>query len=148
MRFKPAPRPLWTHADAGMIDQILMNLVVNARDAMPNGGRLVIETTDVEFDGITAMPGSPGRPGSFACLSVSDTGCGIPPENLPKIFDHFFTTKEPGKGTGLGLAIVFNIVQQYQGWINVASRAGQGTTFRIYLPRQTREAWENRPDQK
>jgi PAS domain S-box-containing protein len=129
---------LLIHADAGMMDQILLNLVVNARDAMPHGGQLIIEISAVEFDDVTAAQTSLGRPGSFVCLYVSDSGCGIPPENLPKIFEPFFTTKELGKGTGLGLATVFSIVQQHQGWINVYSEAGQGTTFRIYLPRLTR----------
>jgi PAS domain S-box-containing protein len=138
MQFEFSPQPLLIHADAGMVDQILMNLSVNARDAMPKGGQLIIETSAVEFDEITAAQTSQARPGSFACVSVSDTGGGIPPEVLPKIFEPFFTTKAVGKGTGLGLATVFGIVQQHQGWINVYSKAGQGTTFRIYLPRLTK----------
>ena len=142
MQFKFSPQPLLVHADAGMVDQILMNLTINARDAMPKGGQLIIETSAVEFDEITAAQTSPARPGSFACVSVSDTGCGIPPEILPRIFEPFFTTKEVGKGTGLGLATAFGIVQQHQGWINVHSEAGQGTTFRIYLPRLTQRAAE------
>jgi signal transduction histidine kinase len=129
---------LLTHADGGMIDQILMNLAVNSRDAMPAGGRFSIETAAVEFDAGTAAAIAHARPGSFACVRVSDTGCGIPPELLPKIFDRFFTTKEAGKGTGLGLAIVFDIVQQHQGWINVSSVTGRGTTFQFYLPRLIR----------
>jgi len=138
MQFKFSPQPLLVHADAGMVDQILMNLSVNARDAMPKGGQLLIETSAVEFDEVTAAQTSQARPGSFACVSVSDTGGGIPPEILPRIFEPFFTTKDVGKGTGLGLATVFGIVQQHQGWINVYSEAGQGTTFRIYLPRLTK----------
>jgi CheY-like chemotaxis protein len=102
---------------------------------MPNGGRLIIETSTVEFDSITVMQTSRGRCGSFVCLSVTDTGCGIPPEILPRIFEPYFTTKEIGKGTGLGLATVFGIVQQHQGWIDVDSEVGRGTTFQIYLPR-------------
>jgi CheY-like chemotaxis protein len=121
-----------------MIDQILLNLVVNARDAMPEGGRIIIETSAVEFDDDVAARTARARPGSFACLTVSDTGCGIPPEVLPHIFEPFFTTKEVGKGSGLGLATVFGIVQQHEGWINVYSEAGRGTTFRVYLPRQTK----------
>src|ERR1039458_3242970 len=140
MQFKFSPQPLLVHADAGMVDQILMNLSINARDAMPKGGQLIIETSAVKFDEVTAAQTSQARPGSFACVSVSDTGCGIPPEILPRIFEPFFTTKEVGKGTGLGLATVFGIVQQHQGWINVHSEAGQGTTFRIYLPRLTQRA--------
>ena len=135
MQFKFALKPLFVHADAGMMDQVLMNLVVNARDAMPNGGRLVIETSAVEFDKNAASHSAQIRPGSFICLSVSDTGCGIAAENLPRIFEPFFSTKGADKGTGLGLATVFGIVQQHQGWINVYSEAGHGTTFRIYLPR-------------
>jgi len=134
-QFKYSCERLMIHADAGMIDQILLNLTVNARDAMPKGGQLVIETSAVEFDAAGAVQTSHARPGRFACLSVSDTGCGIPPEIMPRIFDPFFTTKEVGQGTGLGLATVFGIVQQHQGWINVQSEVGSGTTFRIYLPR-------------
>lgn len=138
MELKLAPPPVLVHADPGMIDQVLMNLTVNARDAMPNGGRLIIETAAVEFDNLAASLTVNGRPGSFVCLSVSDSGCGIAPDILPKIFEPFFTTKEPGKGTGLGLATVFGIVQQHQGWIGVYSEPGSGTTFRIYLPQLAR----------
>jgi two-component system, cell cycle sensor histidine kinase and response regulator CckA len=134
MQFKFSPQPLLIHADPGMIDQILMNLTVNARDAMPKGGQLIIETSAVEYDEVSATQNPQARPGLYACVSVTDTGCGIPPENLSRIFEPFFTTKEVGKGTGLGLATVFGIVQQHQGWINVYSEAGLGTTFRIYLP--------------
>jgi PAS domain S-box-containing protein len=135
LQFKFAMQPLPIHADAGMMDQVLMNLAVNARDAMPKGGRLVIETSIVEFDESAALHSAQIRPGSFVCLSVSDTGHGISAENLPRIFEPFFTTKDVGKGTGIGLATVFGIVQEHQGWINVYSEAGHGTTFRIYLPR-------------
>jgi nitrogen-specific signal transduction histidine kinase/ActR/RegA family two-component response regulator len=134
MHFKLATHPLLIHADAGMMDQILMNLTVNARDAMPNGGELRIETSEVEFDEATVEQMIQARPGKFACATVTDTGCGIPPEIMPRIFEPFFTTKEIGKGTGLGLATVFGIVQQHQGWIDVSSEPGRGTTFRIYLP--------------
>ena len=134
--FKFSDEDLVIHADPGMIDQVLLNLTVNARDAMPKGGQIIIETSAVEFDEVSAAQTAKARPGLFVCLSVSDTGCGIPPEILPRIFEPFFTTKEVGKGTGLGLATVFGIVQQHKGWINVYSEAGQGTTFRIYLPRQ------------
>ncbi len=135
LQFKFAPETLFIHADPGMIDQILLNLTVNARDAMPKGGQIIIETSAAEFNEVTATHSPQARPGSFACLTVSDTGSGIPPEILPRIFEPFFTTKEVGKGTGLGLATVFGIVQQHQGWINVYSEVGRGTTFQIYLPR-------------
>jgi PAS domain S-box-containing protein len=135
VQFKFAMEPLLLHADAGMMDQVLMNLAVNAHDAMPQGGQLVIETSAVVFDESVSAQSPQARPGSFVCLSVSDTGCGIPPEILPRIFEPFFTTKEIGKGTGLGLATVFGIVQQHQGWINISSEVGRGTIFRVYLPR-------------
>lgn len=134
IRFKWAKEQLFINADASMMDQILMNLAVNARDAMPKGGELTVETAVVNFDERTAAQTIQARPGSFVCLVVSDNGCGISQENLGHIFEPFFTTKEVGRGTGLGLATVFGIVQQHQGWINVESQVGQGTTFRIYLP--------------
>ena len=130
-----AVEPMFIHADAGMMEQVLMNLAVNARDAMPKGGRMVIATAAVEFDAFAAAQSAQARPGSFVCLSVADNGCGISPEVLPKIFEPFFTTKDIGKGSGLGLATVFGIVQQHHGWINVYSEPGQGTTFKVYLPR-------------
>jgi len=135
MKFKFSMQPLFTHADASMMDQVLINLAVNSRDAMPKGGQLIIETSAVEFDESVVGQSARARPGSFVCLSVSDTGCGISAKNLPRIFEPFFTTKDIGKGTGLGLATVFGIVQQHQGWVNVYSEVGYGTTFRIYLPR-------------
>jgi CheY-like chemotaxis protein len=117
-----------------MMEQVLMNLVVNARDAMPQGGNLEIAIASVELDAAHAarMPGA--RAGEFAVLAVKDNGQGIPPEVLPRIFDPFFTTKDIGKGTGLGLATVYGILQQHDGWIQVESQTGKGTTFRIYLP--------------
>jgi len=137
MQLTLSAQPLFLHADAGMLDQVLMNLCVNARDAMPGGGRLVIETAGVELDELAVSQCVQARPGSFVRLSVSDTGGGIPPEILPQIFEPFFTTKPVGKGTGLGLATVFGIVQQHQGWINVYSEVSHGTTFHVYLPRLT-----------
>ena len=134
------PDPLMIRADQGMMDQILLNLTVNARDAMPNGGELTIKTSAVELDESAPTQMAGARAGSFACLSVSDTGAGIPPEILPRIFEPFFTTKEIGKGTGLGLATAFGIVQQHNGWINVVSQVGRGTTFYVYLPRLAKAA--------
>jgi two-component system, cell cycle sensor histidine kinase and response regulator CckA len=122
------------HADAGMIEQVLLNFAVNSRDAMPSGGRLTIRTHVEVLDESQARRHPGVRPGRYVCLSVSDTGCGIAPEHLPRLFEPFFTTKEVGKGTGLGLATVYGIVQQHQGWIEVASAPGEGTTFRIGLP--------------
>jgi PAS domain S-box-containing protein len=135
LQFKFSMQPLFINADAGMMDQVLMNLAVNARDAMPKGGKIIIEASAVIFDDSIKDQYVQASAGSFVCLSVSDTGSGIPPEILPKIFEPFFTTKDVGKGTGLGLATVFGIVQQHKGWINVYSEVGQGTTFRIYIPR-------------
>jgi nitrogen-specific signal transduction histidine kinase/CheY-like chemotaxis protein len=131
------PAPLTTRADAGMLDQVLMNLAVNARDAMPGGGRLLIETTEKTVSEDLAGLHTEAAPGRYVCLSVSDTGIGIPPDVLPRIFEPFFTTKEPGKGTGLGLATVFGIVKQHEGWLKVDSMPGQGTNFKVFLPART-----------
>lgn len=139
IQLKLTAQPTLIHADAGMMDQVLLNLAVNARDAMPNGGDLLIETSEVEFDEFAVSQSAQVRLGSFVCLNVSDSGTGIPHEILPKIFEPFFTTKDVGKGTGLGLATVYGIVQQHQGWINVYSEVDHGTTFRIYLPRLAKE---------
>ncbi len=122
------------HADVGMMEQVLLNLAVNSRDAMPSGGQLIIRISvmDMATEGRQEHP--EGRPGKFVCLSVTDTGCGISPQVLPHIFEPFFTTKAVGKGTGLGLATVYGIIKQHQGWVEVDSRAGQGTTFNVFLP--------------
>jgi CheY-like chemotaxis protein len=117
-----------------MMEQVLMNLAVNARDAMPEGGRLVLAVEPVLIDDEQCLTHAEARPGRFVRLSVTDTGCGIALEHLPHIFEPFFTTKETGKGTGLGLATVHGIVKQHEGWIEVQSAAGQGTTFHIHLP--------------
>jgi CheY-like chemotaxis protein len=124
---------LMTHADAGMLDQVLLNLVVNARDAMPDGGRLTIETSKrllTETDCLAIPDTTPGR---YVSLRVVDTGKGITPEVVPHIFEPFFTTKEPGKGTGLGLATVFGIVKQHGGAIQVESTVQLGTAFTVLL---------------
>jgi CheY-like chemotaxis protein len=117
-----------------MLDQVLMNLTVNARDAMPAGGQLRIETSEKIVTAGTNAACPEAAPGRYVCLSVSDTGGGISLEILPHIFEPFFTTKEAGKGTGLGLATVFGIVKQHHGWIDVGNRPGEGATFRIFLP--------------
>lgn len=122
------------HADPGMIEQVILNLVVNARDAMPNGGRLTLATSTVSFNGDNLSEQSERRAGEFVCLSVADTGCGMAPEVKQRIFEPFFTTKEVGKGTGLGLSMVYGIVKQHEGWIEVESQLGIGTCFRIYFP--------------
>ncbi|MBL9138160.1 MAG: response regulator [Verrucomicrobiales bacterium] len=128
------PRPLVLRADAGMIDQVLLNLVVNARDAMPAGGRLSIETHPLYLDDEEARAIPDARAGHYVCLVVCDTGCGITSEHLPRIFEPFFTTKEPGKGTGLGLATVFGIVKQHRGFLQVETQTDRGSIFRVFLP--------------
>jgi len=135
LQLRQAPESLLIRADPGMVDQILMNLAVNSRDAMPRGGHLIIETCAVTRDVLPTSASPHARPGPYVCVSVIDSGCGIGPEALPRIFEPFFTTKDVGKGTGLGLATVFGIVEQHQGWIDVDSAPGRGTTFHVYLPR-------------
>ncbi len=128
------PHLATVQADIGQMQQVLLNLCVNARDAMPDGGKLVIETLNVDLRVNSVHPSARGRTGRFVVLSVTDTGVGIPREEADRIFEPFYTTKEVGKGTGLGLAMVYGIVESHRGWVEVFSEVGVGTTFKVFLP--------------
>jgi len=128
------PTPLITRADAGMVDQVLMNLAINARDAMPDGGRLLIETTALTVDQDFIRLDADTAPGEYVGVIVHDSGPGIPAEILPRIFEPFFTTKDLGKGSGLGLATVFGIVKQHGGFLKVENEPGHGAKFCVFLP--------------
>ena len=129
---KEAAEPRWIEADAGMVEQIVMNLCVNARDAMPQGGKLVVGTRLEERAGLPEECGAP--PSRFVCLVVADSGTGMDEATRKRLFEPFFTTKPVGKGTGLGLATVYGIVKQHHGWVEVDSAPGQGSTFRVFFP--------------
>ena len=134
LKIIPLKKPCTISADKGQLEQVLLNLCINARDAMPDGGRILIELNQVHLDNaaVRELPEIPA--GSYLKLSVSDSGCGIPPDLLKQVFDPFFTTKDQGKGTGMGLAVVYGVIHQHQGSIRVYSEAGKGTVFRIFLP--------------
>ena len=136
---------LWAaFADRNQLETALLNLVVNARDAMPQGGRLALETSNIDIADPYPAPVDELKPGEYIVLAVSDTGVGIPPENVGKVFEPFFTTKEIGKGSGLGLSMVYGFVKQSGGHVRIHSRVGQGTTVRLYLPRAAAEKAEPR----
>jgi|CZKI01.1.fsa_nt_gi two-component system cell cycle sensor histidine kinase/response regulator CckA len=141
LEFTGGSEPLWVEADTVMIEQLITNLCLNAQDSMaPEGGRLTIDARLVTLDSNAARVNPEASPGSFVCLSVTDTGCGMNSAALERVFEPFFTTKAMGKGTGLGLSTVYGITKQHKGWMEAASQMGQGSTFRVYLPALTKSA--------
>jgi len=124
----------FAYADTTSVDQVIMNLALNSRDAMPDGGKLTLSTTMVEIDDAYCARTPDAQPGRFICLTVKDSGHGMDSATLNRIFEPFFTTKEPGKGTGMGLATVYGVLKQHEGWVEVDSALRRGTTFRAYLP--------------
>ena len=132
--FVHAPNLPAIYADVGMLEQVMVNLAINARDAMPSGGKVTLSTAEQHLEPVASVFNPEARPGDYVCLSVKDTGCGMDAMTLTHLFEPFFTTKEIGKGTGLGLATVYGIVKQHQGWIVVESEVGAGSTFTIFFP--------------
>ena len=131
--------PVLVNADLRQIERTILNLVINARDAMPKGGTLILKTEQVHFSHEDASLMPQAKAGNFACLSISDTGIGMTQQTIKRIFEPFFSTKGPGKGTGLGLSAIYGIIQDHKGWINVYSEPGEGSTFKIYLPARNRK---------
>lgn len=121
-------------ADPGQITQVIMDMVLNSRDAMPEGGKLTVKTEDVFFELYQDTTGPYKRRGRFICLSVEDTGIGMDKKTIQKIFEPFFTTKKVGKGTGLGLSFAYGTIIQHNGWIEVSSETGKGTILKVFLP--------------
>ena len=146
LEFRPPPELALVHADVGMVEQVIMNLAVNARDAMPKGGTLTISTSPVQINEAYVHTHPEAHVGSFVCLRVTDTGCGMDAYTMARIFEPFFTTKEVGKGTGLGLATVYGIMKQHEGWIDVASELSRGTTFSVFFPATAELAEAKGPD--
>jgi signal transduction histidine kinase/CheY-like chemotaxis protein len=144
--FNAAPNLPEICVDVGMMEQVLVNLAINARDAMRGGGRLVVTTSQRVLEPVSSVLNPEARPGHFVCLTVADTGCGMDAHTLGHVFEPFFTTKETGKGTGLGLATVYGIVKQHHGWVAVESRVDQGSTFTIFLPTGAKPAEAGAPN--
>jgi two-component system cell cycle sensor histidine kinase/response regulator CckA len=144
--FEPGERPNWVCADPNMLTQVLLNLAINARDAMPRGGKLVIQIRPESIEEKALPSNGANGPGAYVCLHVRDSGDGIGPDALPHIFEPFFTTKDVGKGTGLGLSTVYGIVEQHRGFVSVESELGKGTLFSVHLPAIARKPAEAPPD--
>lgn len=146
--WKGGPDAVWVEGDPSMLEQVIVNLCVNARDAMPKGGKLSLHTGKVNLSPADAKRHEDARPGNFIRLSVVDTGIGMDDPTLKRIFEPFFTTKEMGKGTGLGLATVYGIVRQHQGWVEVESRPNAGATFKAFLPEASQPTAETASEQE